>query len=164
MSCSLPTLNRVLVIARVDQVESAVSVLSGHMNQEQRAKFRDKLYRYARKPDRDLILAMAVKEILGFYSVIEEDDLPREVPAAVRQRLHSFACGTGLLVHPDYRQRGIGTELQLFAEQWARARGKAGFWLSTRRQADWYRSHFGYEEAGRVLVKGVERRIMAKGF
>jgi len=164
LSSRLPVLSWILIVAREGHVDSAVSSLSGHMNEGEREKFRDKLRRYVRKTDRDLILAVAGKLVLGFYSVIEYDDLPPEVPAATRKRLQRFACGTGLLVHPDYRQRGIGSELQQRAEQWARERGRAGFWLSTRRHAEWYCRHFSYEEAGRVLVKGVERSIMAKDF
>lgn len=145
-------------------MESAVSSLSGHMDEEQREKFRDKLYRYVRQTGRDLILAVAGKLVIGFYTVIEYDDLPPEFPTSTRMRLSRFACGTGFRVHPDCRRKGVGASLQRRAEQWAQERGKPGFWLSTNRQADWYRRHFSYEEVGRVMVKGVERNIMAKDF
>lgn len=153
-----------LIIAREAHVEPAVLSLSGHMNEEQREKFRNKLRRYVRKTDRDLILAVAGRWVIGFYTVIEHDDLPKELATSTRVRLSRFACGTGFRVHSDCRRRGVGASLQQRAEQWARERNKPGFWLSTHRQADWYRKHFGYEKAGRVLVKGVERSIMAKRF
>ena len=46
-----------LKIAIDEDVESIVLALTDHMNDEQRAAFRDKLERYVRKPDRDVIVA-----------------------------------------------------------------------------------------------------------
>ena len=151
-----------IIIARDEDVELAVSSLSSHMSDQQREKFREKLHRYVRKPDRDLVLAVAEKLVLGFYTVIERDSLPPELPAAVRDRLQSFACCTGLMVHPNHRRKGIGAALQLRGEQWARSRSRSGFWLSTHRQAEWYRRHFGFQEAAKVTVKAIERTLMAK--
>jgi GNAT superfamily N-acetyltransferase len=153
-----------ILIARDDDVELTVWSLSNHMSAEQREKFRDKLHRYVRKPDRDLVLAVAGNLVLGFYTVIERDDLPQELPVAVKDRLQEFACCTGLMVHPDYRRKGIGAALQLRGEEWARSRNRAGFWLSTRRQAGWYRRHFGFREEGKATVREIERTILAKEF
>lgn len=153
-----------IVIADESHIEPAVASLSGHMDDGQRRAFRDKLSRYVFKTDRDLALALQGSRILGFYTVIDYDDLPSEVPAAVSNRLHDYACGTGFLVHPDYRRRGIGMSLHQRVERWAGERGKPGFWLSTRRQAEWFHKHFAFDEVARVVVKGIERRIMAKGF
>ncbi len=165
MSCSTSSdFEWDLVIAQKHDVEPAVTSLSGHMNGEQRQKFRDKLNRYVHKGDRDLILTLQGNRVLGFYTVIDYDDLPLEVPASIRKRLHDYACGTGFLVHPEYRRRGIGISLHGRVELWARQRGKPGFWLSTRRQANWFRKHFDFEEVARVIVKGIERKIMAKSF
>jgi GNAT superfamily N-acetyltransferase len=151
-----------IVIAVTEDVNLAVSNLSDHMSDEQRDKFRDKLHRYARKPDRDLVLAVAGSLVLGFYTVIERDDLPQGLPVAVKERLQEFACCTGLMVHPDYRRNGIGAALQLRGEEWARSRNRSGLWLSTHRRAAWYRKHFDFKEEGRVLVREIERTIMAK--
>ena len=153
-----------LVIAGEHDIEPAVLGLSEHMNDEQRRKFRDKLNRYVRKEDRDLVLALQGDRVIGFYTVIDYDDLPPEVPAPISDRLYNYACGTGFLVHPDYRRQGIGMSLHERVERWARQRGKPGFWLSTRRQANWFRKHFGFEEVTRVVVKGIERKIMARDF
>lgn len=152
-----------LIVAEEKDVEPAVMNLTDHMDIEQKEKFRVKLLRYARKSDRALILAVAGLRVIGFYTVIEYDDPPPELPDATTWRLRRFACGTGFRVHPDWRRRGVGASVQLRAEQWAQERGKPGFWLSTRRR-DWYIRHFSYEEVGRVTVKGVERSIMAKDF
>jgi len=164
MSSKSSELNWNLIVAEAGDVNSAVASLSGHMDAEQRKKFEEKLNRYVRKPDRDLILAVSGKMVLGFYTVIDQDDLPDTISDATREHLIGFACGTGFMVRSDYRRRGVGESLQQRVEQWAKERGKPGFWLSTRRQAEWYRKHFGYEEVGRVVVKGIERTIMAKTF
>jgi GNAT superfamily N-acetyltransferase len=153
-----------VVIASMEEVTGTVQRLSGHMDAGQRERFEDKLRRYVRKPDRDLIIAVGAKAVVGFYTVIEQDDLPPAMPDDNRARLKRFACCTGLLVHSDWRRQGIGASLHRRGEQWARQRNKPGLWLSTRRHADWYRRHFGYEEVGRVMVKGIERTIMAKTF
>lgn len=153
-----------IVIAQEHDIEAAVSGLSGHMNDEQRRKFRDKLNRYVRKGDRDLVLALQGDRVIGFYTVIDYDDLPPEVPASISVRVRDYACGTGFMVHPDCRRQGIGMSLHERVEHWARQRGKPGFWLSTRRQANWFHKHFGFDEIARVMVKGIERRIMAKDF
>ena len=153
-----------ILIAQDDDVELTVSSLSNHMSDMQREKFRDKLHRYVRKPDRDLLLAVAENRVLGFYTVIERDSLPPELPVGVTNRLQDFACCTGLMVHPDYRRKGIGAALQLRGEQWARSRNRSGFWLSTHRQAGWYRRHFGFKEEGKATVREIERTIMAKEF
>lgn len=164
MTSKSSSLNWNVIVAEAEDVEPAAASLSSHMNAEQRKKFEEKLNRYVRKPDRDLILAVRGKVVLGFYTVIEQDDLPDTIPDVARERLVGFACGTGFMVRPDYRRRGVGESLHRRVEQWAKERGKPGFWLSTRRQAEWYRKHFGYEEVGRVVVKEIERTIMAKTF
>jgi len=154
----------VTIAGTKEDVVGTVQSLSGHMDVRQRERFEDKLRRYVRKPDRDLIIAVDGNEILGFYTITEQDDLPPAMPLATHARLKDFACCTGLLVHPERRRQGIGAGLHRRGEQWARERRKSGLWLSTRRHADWYRRHFGYEEIGRVMVKSIERTIMAKTF
>lgn len=164
MTSSSRELGWKVIIAGATDVPRAVQNLSGHMKAEQRERFEDKLNRYVRKPDRDLIIALDGDEVLGFYTIIEQDDLLPTMGEDIRGLLSDFACCTGLLVHPDWRRRGIGASLHRRGERWARERRKPGLWLSTRRHADWYRRHFDYEEVGRVLVKGIERTIMAKIF
>jgi len=149
-------------IAGPEECEPAVEALSGHMSDRQRKRFRDKLERYVRKPDRDLILAFHESEIVGFNCVIEQDEVPLELSPTMALRLETFACGNGLMVLSEFRRRGIGIALQLRAEQWARERRKPGFWLITHRQSAWYARHFGYVEIGRIVIRGVERRVMAK--
>ena len=153
-----------LQIASHYDVKSTIFALTDHMSEAQRAVFRDKLQRYARKPDRDLIIAVCDNRVLGLICVIEKAEVPASLPSSTAQLLSSFACNTQLLVHPDARKQGIGSSLQLKAEQWARARGRAGFWLVTRRMAYWYQRDFGYEKVGSISAKNTEKSVMAKEF
>ena len=153
-----------LQIATHEDVESIIIALTDHMNEAQRAVFRDKLERYARKPDRDLIIAVGDTRVLGLICVIEEAEVPASLSSSTAQLLSTFACNTQLLVHPDARKQGIGSSLQLKAEQWARGRGRSGFWLVTRKMAYWYQRDFGYEKVGSISAKNTEKSVMAKEF
>ena len=153
-----------LKLATVVDVAPTVKQLSEHMNDSQREVFRDKLERYVRKPDRDLILAVQDEQILGLVCVIEQAEFPATLAKKTLERLGKFGCTTQLLVHPRARKRGIGNSLQNRAEKWARERGRVGIWLVTHRMAYWYQNHFGYAEVGKISVKDTEKSIMAKEF
>lgn len=152
----------VLRLAVDADVEPAVSQLSGHMDDGKRRAFRDKLGRYVRKPDRDVLLAVSGGDILGFLAVIEEAPPPEGLSVPVAERLRHFASCTGLLVDPGHRRQGIGAGLVHRGEQWAMERARAGLWLVTHRKASWYERHFGYEAVAAIQVKGVARTVMAK--
>jgi GNAT superfamily N-acetyltransferase len=134
------------------------------MNHGQRAAFRDKMERYARKPDRALILAVNGPRVLGLICVIHRAKFSFALPDSRKKWLQEFASITQLFVHSAMRQRGIGSSLYLQAEQWARDRHRAGIWLVTHRMAAWYQGHFGYEEILRIRVKTVEKIVLAKEF
>jgi GNAT superfamily N-acetyltransferase len=153
-----------LELATKEDVATTVVQLSDHMNDQQRATFRDKLERYVRKPDRDLILAFQDGQVLGLVCVIDQSEFPSSLPEKTLERLRDFASSTQLLVHPRFREQGIGSSLQLRAEKWARERGRAGLWLVTHRMSHWYRRHFGYEEVARIKVKNADKSVMAKEF
>ena len=153
-----------LELATEEDVETTVVELSDHMNDQQRAVFRDKLERYVRKPDRDLILAVHSGQVAGLVCVIEQAEFPSSLPKQAAERLRNFASSTQLLVHPRLRKQGIGNSLQHQAEKWARERGMGGLWLLTRRMAHWYQRHFGYEEVAKVNVKNTEKSVMSKEF
>lgn len=150
--------------AAPEEVPAVVDHLAGAMPVDRREALRDKLQRYVRKPDRTLLVAHQGRLGLGFNCVIERDTVPPGLAPQEVHRLADFACCNGLLVHPDYRRRGIGAALQLEAEHWARQRDRRGIWLITHRRADWYRKHFGYREIGSTFVKGVEKRVLCKEF
>lgn len=152
-------------VAAVESVAAAIAHLAGELPEERREALRDKLHRYARKPDRVLIVARRSDFIAGFNCVIDRDTVPQDLKDSDQVRgLEDFACCNGLLVHPRYRRRGIGFSLQVEAESWARQRGRSGIWLITHRRAEWYQKHFGYREVGRTFSKGVVKRVMAKQF
>ena len=153
-----------LKVATEADVDPAVEELSDHMNDRQRAAFRDKLQRYVRKPDRELIVAVSGDQTLGLVCVIEQAQFPPLFPEQKESLLRNFACGTQVLVHPSFRKQGIGGSLLARAERWAHEQGLTGFWIATHRQADWYKTHFGYQEIHRIDDKGVEKILMAKSF
>ena len=153
-----------LKVATEADVDPAVEELSDQMNDRQRAAFRDKLQRYVRKPDRELIVAVSGDQTLGLVCVIEQAQFPLHFPEQKASHLRNFACGTQVLVHPSFRKQGIGGSLLARAERWAHEQGLTGFWIVTHRQADWYRAHFGYQEIHRIDDKGVEKILLAKSF
>jgi GNAT superfamily N-acetyltransferase len=154
----------VLRLAVEADVDPAVTQLGGHMSERQRQAFRDKLERYVRKPDRDLIIAVSKAGVLGFYCVIEALPTPEDLADPVAEILRPWASCTGLLVDSGHRRQGIGADLVRRGEQWAEERGRTGLWLVTHRAASWYERHFGYEAVATVQVKGVARTVMARRF
>ena len=153
-----------LKVAAEADVQPTLEQLTDHMNDQQRAAFRDKLQRYVRKPDRELIVAVHGGQTLGLVCVIEQAQFPRRFPEQKATHLRNFACGTQLLVHPSFRKQGVGGSLLARAQGWAHEHGLTGFWIVTHRQADWYKTHFGYQEIHRVDDKGVEKILMSKSF
>jgi len=148
-----------LKVAAEADVKPTIEQLTDHMNDAQRQAFRDKLLRYVKKLDRDLILAVRGVQILGLVCVIDQTAFPSGFSEKHIDYLRNFASGTQLLVHPSFRRRGIGGSLLSHAEAWARKRGLAGFWI-----IGWYERNFGYEQIARIEVKGVGKFLMAKKF
>jgi GNAT superfamily N-acetyltransferase len=153
-----------LKVATEADVDPAVKALSDHMNDRQRAVFRDKLQRYVRKSDRELIVAVRGGQTLGLVCVIDQAQFPPSFTEQQASHLRNFASGTQLLVHPFLRRRGIGGSLLTQAEAWARTRGLAGFWIITHRMADWYETNFGYQQIARIELKKEAKAVMAKKF
>ena len=153
-----------LKLATETDVDPAVEELSDHMNDRQRAAFKDKLQRYVRKSDRELVVAVRGGQTLGLVCVIEQAQFPPLFSEQKASLLRNFACGTQVLVHPSFRKQGVGGSLLARAEHWAHEQGLTGFWIVTRRKADWYKTHFGYQEIHRIDDKGVEKILLAKSF
>ena len=122
-----------LKVAAEADVEPIIEQLTDHMNSEQRQAFCNKLLRYVHKPDRDLILAVQGLQILGLVCVIDQGEFTPGFSGKNTEYLRNFACGTQVLVHPTCRRRGIGGSLLTQAENWARKRGLAGFWVTSTR-------------------------------
>mgnify|MGYP001816025101 FL=1 len=153
-----------LKVAAEADVQPILEQLTDHMNDQQRAAFRDKLQRYVRKPGRELIVAVRGGQTIGLVCVIAQAQLPPRFPEQKASYLRNFACGTQLLVHPSFRKQGVGGSLLTHAERWAHERGLAGFWIVTHRKAAWYKTHFGYQELYRLDDKGVEKILLARSF
>jgi GNAT superfamily N-acetyltransferase len=153
-----------LKVATEADVNPTLEQLTDYMNDQQRVAFRNKLERYVLKSDRDLILAVKGDQFLGLVCVIDQMEPPSNFHSHKAYHLQNFAFGTQLFVHPSVRQHGIGSSLQLRAEQWARERGRTGHYLITYRKAAWYQRNFGYEEIGRIVAKGIEKIVMSKQF
>ena len=153
-----------LKVAAEADVQPILEQLTDHMNDQQRAAFRDKLQRYVRKPGRELIVAVRGGQTIGLVCVIAQAQLPPRFPEQKASYLRNFACGTQLLVHPSFRNQGVGGSLLTHAERWAHERGLAGFWIVTHRKAAWYKTHFGYQELYRLDDKGVEKILLARSF
>ncbi|MDH3773569.1 MAG: GNAT family N-acetyltransferase, partial [Deltaproteobacteria bacterium] len=100
-----------LKVAAEADVQPTLEQLTDHMNDQQRAAFRDKLQRYVRKPDRELIVAVHGGQTLGLVCVIEQAQFPPRFPEQKASHLRNFACGTQLLVHPSFRKQGVGSRL-----------------------------------------------------
>ena len=153
-----------LKVATEADVDPALEALSDQMNDRQRATFRDKLQRYVRKADRELIVAVSGGQTIGLVCVIEQAQFPPRFPEQKASHLRNFACGTQLLVHPSFRKQGVGGSLLTGAERWAYEHELTGLWIATHRKAEWYKTHFGYQELHRIDDKGVERILLAKSF
>ena len=153
-----------LKVATEVDVNPALEALSDHMHDPQRAEFRDKLQRYVRKPGRELIVAVCGGQTIGLVCVIDQAQLPPRFPEHKASHLRNFACGTQLLVHPSFRNQGVGGSLLARAERWAHEHGLTGFWIVTHRKAAWYKTHFGYQELHRIDDKGVEKILLSKSF
>jgi len=153
-----------LKVAAEADVQPTLEQLTYHMNDQQRAAFKDKLRRYVRKPGRELIVAVHGGQTLGLVCVIEQAQFPPLFPEQKASLLRNFACGTQVLVHRSFRKQGIGGSLLARAERWAHEQGLTGFWIVTHRKADWYKTHFGYQEIHRIDDKGVEKTLLAKSF
>ena len=88
-----------LKVATEVDVDPAVEELSDHMNDRQRAAFKDKLQRYVRKPGRELIVAVHGGQTLGLVCVIEQAQFPPPFPRtenepSTKLRLRHAAPGT----------------------------------------------------------------------
>ncbi len=138
--------------------------LTDHMTDKARDRFKDKLERYIRKPDRELIVAAKKERILGIVCVIDKMPPPDGLEYGSPEIFESFAGSTQLLVHPDQRRQGIGKSLHQNSLEWAQKKGCKGHWLITRRMAPWYEKHFGYVQIGRFQTQGTHKTALIKRF
>ena len=96
-------------------VTAAYQDLSRDMNPEFVHIFLDKLERYARKPDRALFLVEYQKSIIAFATIIDRAPVPGVLNEEQATLLMGCSCGTGLMVLPEYRHKGVAS---LLVNQW----------------------------------------------
>lgn len=147
-----------------DDVDKAFHDLKKDMNPDFVHVFLDKLERYAAKPDRALFLATYKGAFIGFATIINQSPPPKESDIQTVKLLQNYACGTGLMVLPDFQHKGIASRFVKYWELWARQKHLSGIWLVTHNMADWYQNCFYFSIVGTTIRNKVEKTILAKSF
>jgi GNAT superfamily N-acetyltransferase len=153
-----------ILSALPSDVDRGVHDLSRDMDPKLIYVFLDKLQRYAAKPDRALFFAESAGKIIGFATIIDRAEAPEGMAEPVVHLLQNYACGTGLMVLPEFRRRGVARILVQQWEQWAQDYGRQGVWIVTRQMAEWYQHCFQYVVLGTTVRHGVEKTVLAGSF
>jgi GNAT superfamily N-acetyltransferase len=132
------------------------------MNPEFAHVFLDKIQRYAAKPDRALFLAEYQNTIIAFATIINHSPAPTDSNSTTIKLLKNYACGTGLMVLPEFRHKGVASRLVQHWETWTKQNNLDGIWLVTRQMADWYQRCFHYSVQGVTFRHGVKKTILTK--
>jgi GNAT superfamily N-acetyltransferase len=143
-------------------VDRAFEDLKRDMNPKFAHVFLDKIQRYSRKPDRALFLARHQEKYIAFATVIDSSPPPDNADKAMIQLLRNYACGTGLMVLPEFRRKGVASQLVQHWETWARQNTLSGIWVITRQMGDWYQHCFHYSLLGTTTRHGVKKTILTK--
>jgi len=165
MSCNSTFLSACIAFeACPAHVDSAYQDLNRDMNPEFIHVFLDKLERYARKPDRALFLIKYQGSIIAFATIIDSAPVPDDLTREQTTPLVSYSCGTGLMVLPEFRKKGVASLLVDQWELWSRKKGLPGIWIVTKLMGEWYRKHFNYRHVEVIESKGVKKTILKKSF
>lgn len=148
--------------AHSSDVATAFNDLKRDMNPTYVHVFLDKLRRYAAKPDRALFLASTTTKTIAFATIIDRSPPPTDSGPEIRDSLCLHACGTGLMVLPEFRRQGVASGLVQQWEVWARRQERCGIWVITRQMAPWYQRCFGYYVQGETCCQGVKKTILSK--
>jgi GNAT superfamily N-acetyltransferase len=159
-----PPLVCTVLTARPADVDRAFYDLSHDMDPNFVHVFLDKLQRYAAKPDRALFLAEYNNRIIAFATIIDQAPAPDESSESTIRLLQTYACGTGLMVLPEFRRRGVAATLIQQWENWALENRLQGIWVVTRQMADWYQRCFSYSIHGVTMRHGVKKTVLIKTF
>lgn len=160
----LPSLTCSVVTAHPFDVAKAFHDLSRDMDPNCVHVFLDKLQRYAAKPDRALFLAEFENRTIAFATIIDQAPPPAELDTPAVERLKEYACGTGLMVLPEFRKRHVATNLVNHWENWAITNERKGIWVITHKMAGWYQRYFAYSIHGATIRHGVKKTILVKSF
>lgn len=151
-----------ILTAQPAHVDRAYHDLSRDMDGASVHVFLDKLQRYAAKPDRALFLAERQKRVIGFATIIDRAPPPDETDNHGVELLKTYACGTGLMVLPEFRHGHVASTLHQHWEKWSLDMGRQGIWVVTRRMAPWYQRCFSYSINGVTIRSGVTKTVMLK--
>jgi len=143
-------------------VPQAFQDLKRDMNQDFVHVFLDKLQRYSVKPDRALFLAKYQGKSIGFATIINQSPAPESSDKATIQLLQNYACGTGLMVLPEFRHKGVASKLIQQWHTWTLQNNLSGIWIVTRQMGDWYQRLFQYSFCGTTIRHGVKKTILTK--
>jgi len=146
--------------ATPDHVEKAFKNLNRDMNPEFIHIFLDKLTRYAQKPDRALFLVEYLHNVIAFATIINESPPPDDFPKEKCVQLRDHACGTGLMVLPKFRRKGVASLLLQQWKKWAIAQNLTGIWVVTRQMGEWYKQQFDYSYLGETIRGGVKKTVL----
>jgi GNAT superfamily N-acetyltransferase len=151
-----------VISAVPEDVDQAFQDLKRDMNPKYVHVFLDKIKRYSIKPDRALFLARYKGKNIGFATIINKSPAPDNSDKETITLFQGYACGTGLMVLPEFRHKGVASKLVLQWEIWARQKHLSGIWLVTRKTGDWYQRFFHYSLHGTTIRKGVKKTILTK--
>ncbi len=151
-----------IIPAGPNDVPQAFQDLKRDMNPDFVHVFLDKLQRYSVKPDRALFLAKYQGKYIGFATVINQSPAPDNSDTATIRLLQKYACGTGLMVLPEFRHKGVASKLIQQWHIWTLQNDLSGIWLVTRQMSDWYQRLFQYTFYGTTIRHGVKKTILTK--
>ncbi len=151
-----------IISAIPSDTDKAFQDLKRDMNPEYAHVFLDKIQRYSLKPDRALFLASYQENFIGFATIINQSQVPKELNQEIIHTLQPYACGTGLMVLPEFRHKGVASKLVNQWEIWAYRNNLPGVWVVTHKMAEWYTHCFHYTLQGTVTRHGVNKTILAK--
>ena len=151
-----------IISAEPNDVDQAFQDLKRDMDPKYVHVFLDKIERYSIKPDRALFLARYQEKNIGFATIINQAPAPDNANKETIALLQDYACGTGLMVLPEFRHKGVASKLVLQWEIWATQNHLSGIWLITRKMGDWYQRFFHYSLHGTTIRNGVKKTILTK--
>lgn len=151
-----------IILATPRDIDRAFNDLKRDMNPDFTHVFLDKIQRYALKPDRALFLAKYQETFIAFATIINHSPPPNDSNTTTIKILENYACGTGLMVLPEFRHQGIASRLVKNWENWARQNNITGIWLVTRQMAHWYQDCFHYSVQGQTIRHGVKKIVLTK--
>lgn len=151
-----------IILATLKDVDRAFYDLKKDMNPDFVHVFLDKMQRYATKPDRALFLASYQNSFIAFGTIINHSPAPQGSSKTTAQLLENYACGTGLMVLPEFRNKGVASRIIEQWEHWARQNKIPGIWIVTRQMSDWYQRCFYFSVHGSIIRHGVKKTILAK--